>query len=152
MYKTSYSYRTIYDLFTSGKYLLLSEQGITAQFLFDRNLTIESCRTNFKFIKQIGADKTIKIEVSLTVYNNGYLNWYCEIADKTDICVKIQSLNKVNPELIVLLNAKMYPFEGIVNLYEMGCKRKKIFLRYPVEICQPELFWTNVGEYLLVDI
>ncbi len=97
----TFSYQTIYsdldtqhhinsnryfDLFESGKYLLLNKLGISNDFILSKQLKIEPYQTSFKFIKQVFENATIEVKISLKTYKDGYLSWTATMTNNDAIC------------------------------------------------------------------
>jgi len=101
-----------FDLFESGKYLLLAKQGITKEFLLKNDYKLIPVQTNFKFAKQIVENETIEVRITLSIMLNGYLKWNCEIENNKSICFKISSINWVKRELLdfIDLRREIQPF------------------------------------------
>lgn len=125
MHKYSFTYRTIFsdldtqhhmnsnryfDLFESGKYLLLANLGLTKEIIEKENVRITQNNTQFKFLNQIRDNAQIEIDIHLDVFKNGYLKWYATIRNDSKLCFEINSVNSFEPtglfdELITKQNA-----------------------------------------------
>lgn len=115
MYTLSYDYTTIFtdldtqrhvnsnryfDLFESGKYLLLSEMGIDKNELFNDGAILQQISSKFRFIKQLVENTKVTVRVELDIYRNGYLAWQGVIIRDGKDCFEISSLNRLDPDFV----------------------------------------------------
>jgi acyl-CoA thioesterase FadM len=138
----TFSYRTIFadldtqhhvnsnryfDLFESGKYLFLDKLGISKEYLFNKQIMLEPCQTNFKFIKQVVDNETIDVNIKLSVFKNGYFKWTAEMINRDSICFKIYSFNKISatlPDGLILENDS---FNEPINLLDLKANNNKTY-------------------------
>ncbi|MPL94477.1 hypothetical protein SDC9_40631 [bioreactor metagenome] len=134
MITDSFSYRTIFadldtqhhvnsnryfDLFESGKYLLLDKLGISKEFLFNKQLILEPCVLNFKFMKQVVDNETIDVNICLSAYKNGYFRWTADMICRGSICFRISSINKISPTIPEEIIAENDSFNESISLFEL---------------------------------
>jgi acyl-CoA thioesterase FadM len=138
----SFSYRTIFadldtqhhvnsnryfDLFESGKYLLLDKLGILKEFLFNKQIMLEPCLSNFKFIKQVVDNENIDVTISLSVFKDGYFKWTAEMISSDSVCFRICSVNKISPTLPERLIAENDSFNETLELFNLKTNNNKIY-------------------------
>ena len=115
MHNIFFTYRTIFsdldtqqhvnsnkyfDLFESGKYLLLNKIGLTKEILSYENNKLNQNYTRFKFISQVKDNEQLDINISLNVYKKGVLEWFGTIMNCEKKCFEINSVNKCNSDIL----------------------------------------------------